>query len=734
MATLPSLQAVVRSCATLLLGYGAAVAASIAVMVFVVLAVVVSEGGDGDPASELDVEAIGTLVGMPFQLAAMALGGQLHLGDGEFGLGLYAPPLLITAVFAVACFWWSRRSEGASPTSSLLERATLAVSGAFATAVVATAATRLLAMRDDGEAMHAASVGLFLGVLLVGAGSALLGRTAARGPLWPAWLPADGRRAAHLVTQHLLAWIVVLVPVATVWLLVESGPEAALYALIWGPTVALGGFGMGHLGAVTAAGESAFAWDLGWFPGVVLPLLALVLSVTAAVAWHLRRRDDRDWLVNPASWVALPVSYAVAALLVSMLSTITLSGAFYGVGGGVSFHVAYWLIPVLAVWGAAIEALSRFVAPALAAATPGPIARRLAKGPAQLVPPPTAPVQRIPMSPADRARAKRALIGIGVVGGLGLVGLVVFSIAGSVLSDPEKRAEAYLDALVEGDVEEAMRLAPTDADEALTDLLNNDVYGAADDRITGYEITDVDDGFGDTVTVTVDLEGVEDGRGVELTLEEDGRRALFFTDWKVAEGGLASELTVSVPEQSTSLEVNGVSVPAAAGEDMDLWALPGSYAINPYGESTWIAAADSVTTVPASSYGVYAKVASPEPSEELTAQVQTELEKWVNDCMTSEDLEPSGCPQSAFGYGDDVRKVRWTLTSMPTLSWDGFDGTFPVDLYADEEGEATVTYEYDASYGFGAPDWTAETSESSLYPQLTVDIVDDRPVVSFDTD
>ena len=75
----------------------------------------------------------------------------------------------------------------------------------------------------------------------------LLGRLSVSGSLWPRWLPPDGRRAVHLVTQHLLLWSVVVIPIATIWLLLDDGAEVALYSVIWGPTVALGAFAMGHV-------------------------------------------------------------------------------------------------------------------------------------------------------------------------------------------------------------------------------------------------------------------------------------------------------------------------------------------------------------------------------------------------------------------------------------------------------------------------------------------------------
>lgn len=734
--TVPTLRSVLRSCSAPLLGYAFALAASLVLMALVVLAIALEADGSsgGDPSGDIDIKVIGTLVGIPFQIAGMALGGSIGLGDDEFALHLFAPPLFITAVFVLAVMWLSRRSERAAPTSSTVERAILAGCGALVTAVVAVVATRVLAMRDDDLVMHAATLGLFLWTLLLAGVAAFAGRQSVHASLWPRWAPPDVRRGVHLVTQHVLAWVVLLVPIAVVWMLVDSGLDAALYALVWGPTLALGAFAMGHVGAVTAAGETAFAWDLGWFPGIVLPVMAVLFTLVASLAWHLRRGQDRDWLANPASWATLPILYAVGALLVCMVSTVRLSGALFGVDGGITYSGAYWLIPVLAVWGAVTEALSRFVAPALAGSLPRGVARRLATGPAHPLPPaPTGPAQRIPLSPADKARARKGLIAVAVVGGAGLLGVLVVSIVGSTLADPEKRAEAYLDAVVAGDLDEVLELAPVDDDEASPALLTDEVYAAADDRITGYEITDVEE-LGDTITVTVDLEGPEDGDDVELTLTPDGKRALFFDDWKVDEGGLAREVTVSVPDASTSVEANGVTVEAVGGEEADFWALPGSYVFDPYGDNPWLEPSEEPTSVPAAeTFGIYAETGQPGPSDQLREEVDTAIADWVNGCMKATELSPEDCPQDAYGSGDTQRKVVWTLTAMPTVSWDYFDGSFPSSLSSDESGQATVTYEYDASYGFGAPEWTKETEEEDLYVNATVDLVDGEPVVTFET-
>ena len=189
-----------------------------------------------------------------------------------------------------------------------------------------------------------------------------------------------------------------------------------------------------------------------------------------------------------------------------------------------------------------------------------------------------------------------------------------------------------------------------------------------------------------------------------------------------------------MPDTSTSIEANGVTVGATGGEDADFWALPGSYVFNPYGDNPWLEASDEPTSVPAEdTFGVYAESGQPGPSDQLREKVDTAIADWVNACMKATELSPEDCPQDAFGSGDTQRKVRWTLTTMPTVSWSYFDGSFPFNLSSEMTGEATVSYEYDASYGFGTPDWTKETEQEDLYVNATVDLVDGEPVVTFES-
>jgi len=497
MTTFPTLRGVFRAARTTLLGYAITLGASLILMGVLVLGIALGgDSGESDtPARDLDIKAIATLIGMPFQLTAMALGGSVRLGAGEFSVSLFAPPLLLTAIFFIAVFRLSRRAERANPTASTAERAALAVASGLVLAVVATVATRVLAMRDDHVSMHAATVGLFFGTLLLTAGAGLLGREAATRSLWPQWLVDDARRAVHLVAQHLFVWIVVGGVFAVVFVLVRANVEAALYAVIWLPTVALSAFSLGHLDGLSIPGESSqFAWDLGWATGIGLPALAVLTAVGAAVAWHLRRTAGPEKLAQPSSWLALPATYAGLGLLATLLGTVRFSGGIFGGVLSVSYHPAYWLIPILAMWGLAIEVMSRQVAPTLADAFPEGIRGRLARGPvvtATAPEAPAAPQERTPMSPTDRARMKKGLVGIGVLAFIGIAGFVAIKVVGATAYSPEHRARAYLDAVVGGDVAKAVELAPV-SDEASDALLTKEEYAAAEDRITGYEIKKVE--------------------------------------------------------------------------------------------------------------------------------------------------------------------------------------------------------------------------------------------------
>lgn len=724
--TIPPTHSILRSLRAPLIGYAATVVAGAVMTVLVVAAIVVDAGGfESDTGvNEDDTDGLWVWLGMPFQFAAMALCGRLHFEDEGFQVGIFALPLLLTAVFTVTTFLVAKRTEAKDPSPDASSRGFLALTSGAAAAVFVCVITRVMAMRAEGSTVHALSVGLFFGTLILTSLSAYAGRAGGAGSLLPGWFSREYRLAAQLWGHHLLLWIVVLIPIALVYALVESSVATALLIPLWGPTAGFFTYALGHLGGITLFGETAMGWDIGTKTFIVLLVLALLLLIAASVTWLLRRNVDPEWLALPNSWIPLPAMFFVGGLIVWLIPTMRLSGGYSDLSGSATLQPAPWFFIVLAAWGALIELGSRTVAPALAARMPAGVRDRLAKsaGSSFVSPVSAQPVNappREPMTPEQRRRAK--VLGL-LVGGLVVVlgGFwIAITIINSAAYGPEDQAREYLDAVQEADLEKALDLAPV-GDEAETTLLSKDVYAAAESRITGYEIKDVEK-EGDSATLTVALEGLEGDPEVELVLDKDGHTGVFFDKWRVVEGGLARSVSVATPEESTSLGVNGVEISVQAGSDEDYWVFPGSYQFDPFLGNEWIAASSGEPTYVSPDEGfAYAEMPEGEPSEKFTAEVDEQLDAWLEECMSSKELDPPGCPQDAYPFGDNPRKIQWTLTKRPTLSVDYFDGTFPFELSSGDPGEAKVTYEADESYGFGAPDWVKGQETDTLYVSATV--------------
>jgi hypothetical protein len=706
----PTAAQILRALRAPAVGYAWLLVGAVVVMVLIVVAVNIGSTGDETGVESDDTNAIGVLLGMPFQIAGMALLGSLRFSQDGIRASLFLPPLVLTALYLVMTARAARRSEVIAAAGT---RALLGVVAGFVAAVVVTPLTRALAMREDGAALHAASVGLFFGVWVLTGVASYVGTSRAAGAARPAWIPSDHAVAARVWLSSALVWVVVAVVVLTVVAAAKEGLWVGLLFPLWGLTVGLYSYAIGHLGGVYVAGEGVNIGDFSavWSIGVVVG--AVALAVLTSVAWHLRRDTRRASLAQPGSWVVLPATYAAGGILVWLLPSVVLGGGYGPLGGSVTLQPAFWLVFILIAWGAAVEIASRFVAPSLVTALP-PRVHAVLRGPDRVEAPPAgatalAPVEARPLTAEERARYRRIGIVAGVLAAVGIIGWIAVSVVNSQFYRPEDQAAAYLDAIIDGDLDQVNDLAPTD-DEADDSLLSSSIYRAAETRISGYEIGDVE-AQGDTVTVEVRLEGLDGTVDADLTLEKDGHTAVLFNKWRVAEGGLAKVVTVSVPDGAGDLTVNGVAVDPV-GEDV--WLLPGDYVFDAFSNNPWLESSGDPLSVAADEEYQYGEVPGAVASGAFREEVQGQVAAYLAECMASTELDPDDCPNSAYG-GTDVRNVVWTLDQSPTPDFEYFDGTFPADLGYGESGHATVTYEADQSYGFGPSDWQPQTEESDLY-------------------
>jgi hypothetical protein len=691
------------------IGYAWLLLAAVAAMVLIVVAANLDSSGSETGVESDDTNAIGVLVGMPFQLAAMALLGSLQFSEDGIRASIFFPPLVLSAVYLVMTARAARRGEVVPAVGT---RALLAVIVGFAAAVVVTPLTWVLAMRSDGTAFHAASVSLFFGTWALTALASYAGASRAAGARRPAWIPSDYAAAARVWVGSVALWGVVAVVVLAVVAAVEEGVWLAVLFPLWGPTIGLDTYAIAHLGGLRVFGEGVNIGDLSAVWTILAVVGALVLAALTSLAWSLRRDSRDSSLAQPGSWVVLPATYAVGGLLVWLVPSVVLGGGYGGLGGSATVQPAFWTAFVLLAWGVVVEVASRFVAPSLVPALPPRLVAQL-KGPERVqtpwpdVPAPSAAEPR-PLTPEERARYKVLGVVAGAVALVGIVGWIAVSVASSQFYRPEDQAAAYLDAIVDADLDRAGDLAPTD-DQADDSLLTREVYEAASARITGYELGDVETD-GDTATVDVRLEGLGRNAEAQLVLEKDGHRSVIFDDWRIADAGLAKVVSV-MSWDSGDVTVNDVAVDAGGG---DLWLLPGDYVVDASAGNQWLEGSDDAVTVSADDDYQYVDVPTPTASEAFRTEVQRQVDDYLAACIASTELDPDDCPNSTYG-GYDVRNVVWTLDEAPTPDFDYFDGTFPADLGYGDSGQATVTYEADESYGFGQPDWQPVTEESDLY-------------------
>lgn len=702
---------IVRALRAPAIGYAWTLLGALVMVVLIVVAANVGSTGEDTGVESDDTNAIGVLVGMPFQIAGMALLGSLHFTEDGVRASLFLPPLVLTVLYLVMTTRAARKGEVVPAAGT---RALLGGIVGFAVAVVVTPVTWALAMRAEGAALHTASVSLFFGVWGLTAIASFVGSSRAAGAVRPPWIPADYAAAARLWTASFAVWVALAFVVLTVVAAVKEDLWIGILSPLWGVTVAMYSYAIGHLGGLSLGGENVLIGDFSLVWTIAMVTGAIVLAGLTSISWHLRRDTRATTLAQPGSWAVLPATYAVGGLLVWLVPSVVLGGGFNAFGGSVTLQPAFWLVFVLLVWGAVVETASRFVAPSLATALP-PRLHALLRGLEPVAAPvgdvPVAdPVPATPLTAEERARYKKLGIAAGAVVAVGIVGWIAVSVVNSQFFGPRDQAAAYLDAVVDGDLDAVNDLAVLDDDEADDSLLTGAIYRAAENRVTGYEIGDVAED-GDSVTVEVRLEGLAGSEDAELTLVRDGRTGVLFDRWRVDGGGLARPVSLTVPDAAGDLTVNGVDVEEV--ED-DVWLLPGDYAVDAFAGNPWLVSSGEPITVTAEDGYQFAEVPEATASDAFRAEVQAQIDAFLATCMAATTLEPADCPNSAYGFGD-ARKVTWTLVESPVPDFDSFDGTFPADLSYGESGRATVTYESDESFGFGPRDWQPQKDESDLY-------------------
>ncbi|NJC24150.1 hypothetical protein BJ994_003226 [Arthrobacter pigmenti] len=775
----------IHACLSGALAYGLTVVGALLALLLMILGAVLSpqdiqgsvEGFTGASAAEFG--SLFLFIAVPFQLAGMGLFGTLQ---GEMSVNILGAavtvggsgwfvPLALTGITVLTLAFVARRAARKQPTTTAQAWALSAASGA-ALAVVALLLGILFAVRleEEGTSITLSSVSwsLFLGSLVIGTLASRVGRSMGARRNGPLAVTAARRTVAgvsaafRVVGLHYLTYTLIGGSVLLIGTFVFGGAVAGFAALSWLPNLAGWMYGIGHLSVVrqvsTIGSDNVSTFDWPMWATLLSLLLTIALAAAASVAWALARRNAAGW----ASWLVLPAVFLTCGLAITLLSTgsFEVQGGIFAASGSIA--LAPWTLLILALWGGTIEASSRFVAPWLVPYVPAKV-RRFVAGPrdtnriavaqdphtgalpasAQTTIPLDAQdedqaAEPKPLSPQAKKKLKIGAVVAGVVVVLGIGAAVTYNVLATSTYGPQAQVEKYLQALQDGDASTAVEIVDPNVPSAERLLLSDEIYGAAENRITAYEIRDVEQ-EGDTAIVTAEITQDSQTTPLTFTLEKGDSTAVIFHEWRVAHGS-SWTLPVQVPTGFTNIAVNGVDVEIPAQQAQQapgtfaFAVLPGTYVITPPEGTRYVTLGEAQTVTVSADPTVFpgeGAIFEPSMTGALTEDAIAQVQAHLAGCMAAKESEPAGCPNSAFTFGDeeDYRNFIWTMTEEPTFevteSWNGL-------LLTSDGGVMTVTYEQNTNWLGDEPEWEKQEEQMPLYFSAPVQIEGDKLTVVFE--
>lgn len=708
-------------------------------------------GAGSTPDVQSLLSGVSVLLGTPAQLVALADLGRLHLsgsigflGSGSGALAV-VPALVLAAQVVLAVVLTRRiRTRGLGRTPILLT----AVLSGLVTTVLTNAAAGILAIRFPAvsgasiDPVHAVGLGSILGAFVIGALAAVLARPSA---LLGRNVFAGRVLGTLRVAASQLTVLVVLVTVVVIVVALVAQPSwgAALPVLVG--NVAVGLTALGFLGGVGLSGfgsagstASVFGGAGGWTWLVVL--LVVVTSVVAGLALAVRRNDrfrtTLDWVVTPVVWFAL-------GLLLFVLGTGLVSYQATGisaVSGTGSIGIAPWTPLVFALWGGAIEAVARYLAPVLLPRLGGGVVlrtSRLVGADQRPAAAPTSPAATPAFPPADHAfpsaapagdpaaaawaatpgvghpgqpeqpfvgggaptpapmspRAKKVLVRSLIAGGAVVVVVIAGAVTTGVLRanvwGPAPTVKSYVQAIASGDADTAARLSEVPSDAAMLDTA---VLKSAKDRPSDIRVGRVSTS-GDSALATVSYTQDGKNRSGQVSLRRTGTSFLVKDEWRVTEP-LAQTVTLTASEvlEGAPVTVGGKEIGEISDGRFTSLAYPGTYEVQVGGTKYFTGGTEQVSVGATSSGYVDFTPTATKALQQDAEQYVTDL---IDDCATKTDLSAlSGCPW--YGPYDADGSVRYDVTTMPEVEVEA-SGSGTVMVQSTKDG--VVEYDYTSYFG-----------------------------------
>ncbi|MBT2513762.1 hypothetical protein [Arthrobacter sp. ISL-30] len=298
---------------------------------------------------------------------------------------------------------------------------------------------------------------------------------------------------------------------------------------------------------------------------------------------------------------------------------------------------------------------------------------------------------------------------------------------------PDRLVEDYLQALIDGDAEAALRISDPNIPEEERPLLSNAVYAKAGKRIDGFSLLSTTV-TGDSAIVRAELR--QSGRKTEVVYGLAKVDPELLDDrWRLT-ADASQPVTLTVDTAVEAVRVNGVEVPVTDAPDaysrkstLTLAAFPGEYTLALGVQEKYLAAveAKAFVTIGTGKQAPDGAGLKTEASEALRAEVAQHVDVALAGCAASDKLSPENCPFSVYAFGD-VRGVSWSVTRKPTYELlRSSDGGWR--LSGGASGLAAVNYERNASWNKDKPDWKPDSDSDEFQLRGAVSIEGGKVIV-----